>query len=190
MKFDKIFSLSWFVIATFLLISIGPASNNMVLAVPAPGPVANPGSVRVRGQYPTGFSKRPIPTSTETVCIAIPTKGPFRFRRPLINLPVESPVLYKRQDGDGFKTVPKSHETDPVEKNKELERAPLSKRRMMNDASIRWINPSHFQKRVLPSTNTPEKESESESVNGSDLSKRREMSNSWIHWIRSGGFNV
>ncbi|KAF9141661.1 hypothetical protein BG015_001212 [Linnemannia schmuckeri] len=173
MKFDKIFSLSWSVLGAVLLTSIGAASNNMVLAVPGPSLVADLGSIRVRGQYPTGVSKRAIPASTETVRIAVPTKGPFRFRPPLIDLPVESPVLYKRQDDDITKTVPKSHEMDPVEKDK----GPKRKRDLPSTATT-------------TTTNTPEKEFKSESVNGSDFSKRRAMPNSWIRWISSGGFNV
>ncbi|KAF9543925.1 hypothetical protein EC957_000376 [Mortierella hygrophila] len=205
MKFDKMPSLSWFVFVAILLVSFGTASDDMVSAAPVPASADEP-SIRVRGQYPTSFpkgqyhtgsskkvaptghSKRVFPTNTETFRIAVPIEGPFRFNPSVIGLPVEAPLIFKRQDGDIFKTVPESHPIELNEEDDEGDKIPLSRRRMINDSSIRWINPANFKRRDLLSSaattseEEPESDSESESVDYG-LSKRRMQVNGAVRYV-------
>ncbi|KAK3839249.1 MAG: hypothetical protein JOS17DRAFT_829885 [Linnemannia elongata] len=251
MKFDKMSSLSWSVFVAVLLFSLGAASNDMVSAAPAPVSANDQPSIRVKGQYPTGFpkgqptrgfpkgqppaqgfpkgqfptgfpkravptdipkdhhptqsfpkghyhtgspkkaapighSKKVVPTSTETVYIAVPTTGPFRFRPSMISLPVEPPVNEKRQDGE-IETAPESYAIDLVEEDDERDKeVSLSKRRMQVYGAIRYVNPADIRKRdhlssasAFATDITPEEEFESESESEPDkaveLSKRRAM---------------
>ncbi|KAH7057773.1 hypothetical protein BKA57DRAFT_432889 [Linnemannia elongata] len=187
-------SLSWSIFVAVLLIFLGSVSNDLVSAVPVPVPADDQPSLRVRDHYSIGFPEIACPTDTSTpVVIAVPTSVPFRFPPSQIGLPVETPVVFKRQDDDGYKTVPEGHATEPVEEEPESESesafvdgVELSKRRAMPNSWIRWIGSGGFnQRRDLPSTptttttttTTPElksgSESESESVDDVGLSKRR-----------------
>lgn len=170
-------------------------------AVPADLPKGHPPSQAFpKGQYPTGLPKKAaptghpkkaVPTRAETVRIAVPTKGPFRFYPSLIGLPVETPILYKRQDGDIFETVPESHTIDPVEEDRDSETeggVELSKRRMQVYGAIRYVNPADIRKRDLPSSASatdiaPEEESESESEKDAELFKRRAMVYGRIEYV-------
>ncbi|KAK5827485.1 hypothetical protein F5H01DRAFT_409301 [Linnemannia elongata] len=185
-------SLSWSIFVAVLLIILGSVSNDLVSAVPVPVPADDQPSLRVRDHYSIGFPEIACPTDTSTpVVIAVPTRVPFRFPPSQIGLPVETPVVFKRQDDDSYKTVPPGHATEPVEEEPESESesefvdgVELSKRRAMPNSWIRWIGSGGFnQRRDLPSTptttttTTPELKSGSEpvfeSVDDVGLSKRR-----------------
>ncbi|OAQ34852.1 hypothetical protein K457DRAFT_899815 [Linnemannia elongata AG-77] len=163
MKFNKMPSLSWSIFAAVLLIFLGSVSNDLVSAVPVPVPADDQPSLRARDHYSIGFPEIACPTDTSTpVVIAVPTRVPFRFPPSQIGLPVETPVVFKRQDDDSHKTVPEGHATEPVEEEPESESesefvdgVELSKRRAMPNSWIRWIGSGGFnQRRDLPSTPT------------------------------------
>ncbi|KAG0060600.1 hypothetical protein BGZ89_012106, partial [Linnemannia elongata] len=122
MKFNKMPSLSWSIFVAFLLIFLGSVSNDLVSAVPVPVPADDQPSLRVRDHYSIGFPEIACPTDTSTpVVITVPTRVPFRFPPSQIGLPVETPVVFKRQDDDSYKTVPEGHATEPVEEEPESE---------------------------------------------------------------------